>query len=80
MLLRAKNITVHYGKAMAVDNVSLEVREGSLVAFHRRQRRGQDHHPAGLVRPASSSPAGEVWFQDKRIDGMRSLRHRKAGP
>jgi branched-chain amino acid transport system ATP-binding protein len=70
MLLRLKNITVHYGKAMAVDNVSLEVREGSLVAFIGANGAGKTTILRALsgLHPITS---GEVWFQDKRIDGMR---------
>ena len=33
MLLKAKNIVVRYGKATAVDNVSLEVPEGTIVTI-----------------------------------------------
>lgn len=33
MLLEIKEITVHYGKSMAIEDVSLEVREGSIVSI-----------------------------------------------
>jgi branched-chain amino acid transport system ATP-binding protein len=71
MLLRAKNITVHYAKAMAVDNVSIEVQEGSLVAFIGANGAGK----TSILRVLSGLhplTAGEIWFQEKRIDGMRA--------
>jgi len=33
MLLSVKHITVHYGKSLALDNVSLEVAEGDVVTI-----------------------------------------------
>jgi branched-chain amino acid transport system ATP-binding protein len=70
MLLRAKNIAVHYAKAMAVDNVSIEVEEGSLVAFIGANGAGKTSILRALsgLHPLTS---GEIWFKDKRIDGMR---------
>ena len=70
MLLRANNITVHYAKAMAVDNVSIEVGEGSLVAFIGANGAGKTTILRALsgLHPLTS---GEIWFRDKRIDGMR---------
>jgi branched-chain amino acid transport system ATP-binding protein len=70
MLLKANNITVHYAKAMAVDNVSIEVAEGSLVAFIGSNGAGKTTILKALsgLHPLTS---GEIWFQDKRIDGMR---------
>ena len=33
MLLKVGNLTVHYGKAVALENVSMEVAEGSVVTL-----------------------------------------------
>jgi branched-chain amino acid transport system ATP-binding protein len=69
MLLRVKDLTVYYGKAIAVDGVSLEVADGSVVCIIGANGAGKStilRAVSGLV-PLS---AGEVWFQDKRIDGM----------
>lgn len=70
MLLRTNNITVHYAKAKAVDHVSIEVDEGSLVAFIGSNGAGKTTILKALsgLHPLTS---GEIWFQDKRIDGMR---------
>jgi branched-chain amino acid transport system ATP-binding protein len=69
MLLDVKNITVHYGKSIALDDVSLEVAEGSVVSIIGANGAGKStilKALSGLV-PLTS---GEIWFQGRRIDGM----------
>jgi branched-chain amino acid transport system ATP-binding protein len=69
MLLRVKEITIHYGKAAAVDNLSLEVAEGAVVTIIGANGAGKStilKALSGLI-PLTS---GEIWFQDRRIDGM----------
>jgi branched-chain amino acid transport system ATP-binding protein len=69
MLLRVKALTVHYGKAAAVDDFSLEVVEGTVVTIIGANGAGKStilKALSGLI-PLTS---GEIWFQDRRIDGM----------
>jgi branched-chain amino acid transport system ATP-binding protein len=69
MLLSAKQITVHYGKSLALDNVSLEMEEGSVVTIIGANGAGKStilRTVSGLM-PLSS---GEIWFLDKRIDNL----------
>jgi branched-chain amino acid transport system ATP-binding protein len=69
MLLRVKDITVYYGKATAIDNVSLEVAEGAVVTIIGANGAGKStilRALSGLI-PLTS---GEIWFLDRRIDGM----------
>jgi branched-chain amino acid transport system ATP-binding protein len=69
MLLSVKGITVHYGKAMAVDHVSLEIAEEAVVTIIGANGAGKStilKALSGLI-PLTS---GEIWFQDRRIDGM----------
>ena len=69
MLLEAKNLTVHYGKSVAINDVSLEVAEGSIVSLIGANGAGKStvlRALSGLV-PLS---AGEIWFLGKRIDKM----------
>jgi len=69
MLLRVKDITVYYGKATAIDSVSLEVAEGTVVTIVGANGAGKStilKALSGLI-PLTS---GEIWFLDKRIDGM----------
>jgi branched-chain amino acid transport system ATP-binding protein len=69
MLLSVKDITVHYGKAIAVDNVSLEVAEGAVVTIIGANGAGKStilKALSGLI----SLTSGQIWFLDRRIDGM----------
>lgn len=69
MLLSVKNITVQYGKAIAVDGVSLEVGEGAVVSIIGANGAGKStvlRAISGLVKPKS----GEIRFDDRRVDGL----------
>jgi branched-chain amino acid transport system ATP-binding protein len=71
VLLTLKDTKVHYGKAEAVKGVTIEVAEGSVTGLIGNNGAGKStllKAISGLL-PIS---AGEVWFQDKRIDGMES--------
>ncbi len=69
MLLSVKSLTVHYGKAMAVDNISLEVPEGAVVTIIGANGSGKSTILKALsgLTPITS---GEIWFQGRRINGM----------
>jgi len=69
MLLRVKSITVHYGKATAVGGVSIEVAEGTVVTIIGANGAGKSTILKALsgLTPLTS---GEIWFLDRRIDGM----------
>jgi branched-chain amino acid transport system ATP-binding protein len=78
MLLEVKNITVHYGKSMAIEDVSLEVAEGSVVSIIGANGAGKStilRAISGLV-PLTS---GEIWFQNQRIDGVLPIKIVKRG-
>jgi branched-chain amino acid transport system ATP-binding protein len=69
MLLKIDNITVHYGKAIALQNVSLEVAEGTVVSLIGANGAGKStifKALSGLI-PVTS---GQIWFKDKLINGM----------
>jgi len=71
VLLTLKDTKVHYGKAEAVKGVTIEVAEGSVTGLIGNNGAGKStilKAISGLL-PIS---AGEVWFQDRRIDGMES--------
>ena len=67
MLLRVEHISVHYGKAMALDAVSLEVAEGSVVSIIGANGAGKS---TILMAISGLTPTtgGEIWFLDERID------------
>ena len=78
MLLEVKNITVHYGKSIALDDVSLEVAEGSVVSIIGANGVGKStilKALSGLV-PLTS---GEIWFQNSRIDKIKTTEIVKLG-
>jgi branched-chain amino acid transport system ATP-binding protein len=69
MLLRVSHLTVHYGKAVALEDVSLEVEEGSVVTLVGANGAGKTtllRTMSGLI-PATS---GEIWFRDTNITGL----------
>lgn len=69
MLLKLIDIAVHYGKAIALDNVSMEISEGTVVSLIGANGAGKTtvlRAVSGLI-PLTS---GEIWFRDRRIDGM----------
>ncbi len=69
MLLKVDNLTVHYGKAVAVQGVSMEVEEGSVVSLVGANGAGK----TTILRTLSGlvpSTSGEIWFRDRRIDGL----------
>lgn len=69
MLLEVKNITVHYGKSIALDNVSLEVAKGFVVSIIGANGAGKStilKALSGLVTLTS----GEIYFADSRIDRL----------
>lgn len=67
-LLEIKNVTVHYGKALALDKVSLRIEEGEIVSIVGANGAGK----TTVIRSISGSTqptSGEIWFKGKRIDG-----------
>jgi branched-chain amino acid transport system ATP-binding protein len=78
MLLKVTDLTIHYGKAIALDKVSLEVAEGSVVSLIGANGAGKTtvlRAISGLI-PLTS---GEIWFRDKKINGMSSSEIVKLG-
>jgi branched-chain amino acid transport system ATP-binding protein len=71
MLLEIKDITVHYGKSMAIQDVSLGVAEGAVVSIIGANGAGKStilRALSGLLRLTS----GEIRFMGNRIDGQET--------
>ncbi len=67
MLLEVKDLWVHYDRIEAVKGVSLQVNEGSTVAFVGANGAGKTtilRTISGLKSPTS----GEIWFSGQRIE------------
>jgi len=71
MLLSLKEVKVHYGKAEAIKGITISVAAGSITGLVGANGAGK----STIMRAVSSLQpitAGEIWFQNKRIDGMAS--------
>ncbi|MBN1376452.1 MAG: ABC transporter ATP-binding protein [Dehalococcoidia bacterium] len=69
MLLKVHDITVHYGRAMAVNNVSLEVAEGSIVSIIGANGAGKSTI-LKVISGLEPLTSGQITFMDKKINGM----------
>jgi branched-chain amino acid transport system ATP-binding protein len=71
MLLEVKNITVHYGKSLALKDASLQVPEGAIVSIIGANGAGKStllKGITGLVQPTS----GEIIFNDNKMTGKQT--------
>jgi branched-chain amino acid transport system ATP-binding protein len=67
--LEIEELSVNYDKAIAIENVSLNLDDGEIVSIVGANGAGKTtiiRAISGLKKPTS----GEIWFQGKRIDGM----------
>lgn len=72
-MLRVENLDVFYGDAQALDDVSLEVAEGTIVAIVGANGAGKTsliRTIAGMQAPAR----GRIRFRDRDIAGLPSHR------
>ena len=77
-ILEIKDLRVHYGRAEALKGISIHVDEGAIVSIVGANGAGKTtilRTISGLEKPTS----GEIWFQDKRIDGMPTAEIVKLG-
>ena len=71
MLLEIRHLKVQYGKAVAVEDVSLGVDDGEVVSIVGANGAGKTtiiRTVSGLKKPA----AGETYFDGERVDGKAS--------
>ena len=69
MYFELKNINIHYDKVQALENVSINLEKGEIVALIGANGAGKTstlRAITALVKPS----AGEIWFDGKRIDGL----------
>ena len=69
MQLNLRDVRIHYGKAETIQWVTLSVANGSITGLIGANGAGKStilKAVSGLL----SISAGEIWFQNKRIDGM----------
>lgn len=77
-MLSLKHLLVHYGKAMALDDISIEVTEGSVVSIIGANGAGKSTilRAVSGLKPLTS---GEISFNERRIDGMETTEIVKLG-
>lgn len=76
--MKLDNLFVHYGEAMAMEGVSLNVEEGELVCLLGPNGAGKTtllNTICGLIRPTS----GTVGFQGRDITGLSAAEIQKGG-
>lgn len=77
-MLEVKNITVYYGNVLALNNISLNVKEGEIVAMIGPNGAGKStalKSICGLLSPQS----GEILFQGEKINGKHPYQLVKKG-
>ncbi len=77
-MLKIKDIDAGYGKLKVLWDVSLDVNAGEFVALLGSNGAGKTttlRTIAGIVKPTK----GEIWFQDKRIDGLQAQQITRLG-
>jgi branched-chain amino acid transport system ATP-binding protein len=78
VLLDIKEIHCHYGALEAVRGVSMGIAEGSIVGLLGANGSGKStimRTVSGLMKPTQ----GEIWFNERRIDGMPAHKVVNAG-
>lgn len=68
-ILEINNISVHYGKKKVLNNVSIEMPDGIIVALIGANGAGKStllKTISGLIKPAT----GEIWYAGERIDNL----------
>lgn len=68
-LLKIRDLHVHYGRAEALRGVSMKMNEGVIASVIGANGAGKTtvlRTISGLKKPTS----GEIWFKEKRIDGL----------
>lgn len=78
VLLEVRELTVHYGTVKALDNISLEVRDGEIVAMIGPNGAGKStalNTISGLI----NSTSGEIYYQGQNIQNVPNYELVKRG-
>jgi branched-chain amino acid transport system ATP-binding protein len=69
MYFELKNVSVHYDKVQALENVTLFLEEGEIIALIGANGAGKTSTLRAITSLAKPS-SGEIWFGGKRIDRL----------
>ncbi len=78
VILKAQNIYKSFGATKALKNVSLELREGEVMALIGENGSGKSTL-SSVITGALKRDSGEIWFHDKEFHSNSVLEARKAG-
>ena len=78
MFLEVKHLTVHYGKAEVLKDLSLSVTEREIVSIIGANGAGKTT-TLRTISGLKSATAGEIWFQEQKISGFKPHRVVKLG-
>ena len=70
MLLKVRGLTVHYGNVLALNNITMDVKEGQIISIIGANGAGK----TTLLRTISGleqATSGEIWFNGDRVDSFR---------
>ena len=79
MLLDVKSLTIHYGKAESLKNVSIDVGEGEVVTIIGTNGAGKTTLLKSIAGLIPTITAGEIWCDGKRIDRLAAYEVAKFG-
>jgi branched-chain amino acid transport system ATP-binding protein len=69
MYFEFKNVSIHYDKVQALENVTLNLEQGEIVALIGPNGAGKTSTLRAITALAKPS-SGEIWFGGKRIDKL----------
>jgi branched-chain amino acid transport system ATP-binding protein len=69
MYFELKNVSIHYDKVQALEDVSISLEQGEIVALIGANGAGKTSTLRAITALAKPS-AGEIWFNGRRIDGL----------
>ncbi|GAA4594644.1 branched-chain amino acid ABC transporter ATP-binding protein/permease [Planotetraspora phitsanulokensis] len=78
ILLDVRGVSKRFGGLTAVDNADLTVRKGSITALIGPNGSGKTTL-FNLISGGMAADSGEIWFDGRRIDGMRPWRRGHLG-
>lgn len=72
-MLETRNIEIYYGKIMVVKGLSLKVERGEIRAILGANGAGKSTTLKTIMGYIEDQPEkGSIWFEEKRIDGMKT--------
>jgi branched-chain amino acid transport system ATP-binding protein len=72
-MLELRNIEIYYGKIMVVRGLSLKVEQGQIRAILGANGAGKSSTLKTIMGYIEDQPEkGSIWFEEKRIDGMKT--------